>query len=142
MPLTREDIARLIPHGESMSLLDAVVEWDADRIVCATASHRRSDNPLLDDGVLPSVCLIEYGAQAAAIHSVLVQHGEAIDRPAYLGALKNAAWHSDFVNNTIDELRIEARCAMQQSSGAVYDFFAGFETQALASGRIVLVQPG
>ncbi|HHM06013.1 MAG TPA: hydroxymyristoyl-ACP dehydratase [Gammaproteobacteria bacterium] len=140
MPLTRKDIARLIPHGASMSLLDAVAGWDTDRILCTTTSHRRGGNPLWAGGMLPSACLIEYGAQAAALHCALGRQGQALTGPAYLGSVKDAQWHSETVNKSIDKLHIEARCVMQQSGGAIYQIKASAGAQPLIEARIVLVQ--
>ena len=44
--LGREAIAALIPHQGAMCLLERVIEWDKDRIVLATSTHRAPDNPL------------------------------------------------------------------------------------------------
>ncbi len=65
------DIGALLPHAGAMILLDRVEEWNGDSIVCTASSHRREDNPLRREGRLSSLCGIEYGAQAAAIHATL-----------------------------------------------------------------------
>jgi len=44
--LSKAEIARLIPHGGPMCLLDGVVRWDASSIRCASRSHRDQDNPM------------------------------------------------------------------------------------------------
>ncbi len=51
-----------------MMLLDRVEEWDDKKIVCSAISHLDEDNPLKVNGRLSYVHVIEYGAQAAAIH--------------------------------------------------------------------------
>ena len=43
--LGREAIAALIPHQGTMCLLEQVLEWDAERVLAVTATHRASDNP-------------------------------------------------------------------------------------------------
>ncbi len=75
----------LIPHQGAMCLLDRVVEWDKDRVLLATATHRAADNPLRLDGRLRAVHLCEYGAQAMAVHGGLsAQCGRKANRsPAF-----------------------------------------------------------
>jgi predicted hotdog family 3-hydroxylacyl-ACP dehydratase len=72
MTLDRDWIAARIPHSGAMCLLDAIIEWDAQRIRCVATSHRLADNPLRHKGRLASVCGIEYAAQAMAAHGALI----------------------------------------------------------------------
>lgn len=51
MLLSKAEIARLIPHGGPMCLLDAVLRWDASRIRCSSRSHPDQDNPMRAGGV-------------------------------------------------------------------------------------------
>ena len=69
MPLTRREIVDLIPHGESMCMLDEVVSWDSEHIHCRSTDFARASNPLFEKDQLHSVMLIEYAAQAAAVHA-------------------------------------------------------------------------
>src|SRR5712691_8494272 len=55
-----------------MCLLDEVLEWDAVRIRCRSATHRAASNPLRAHGRLGAACGIEYAAQAMAIHGALI----------------------------------------------------------------------
>ena len=73
--MTRDDIATLIPHSGSMCLLDGVLSWDENTILCRTASHRLPDNPLRSNGRLAGVCGVEYAAQAMALHGGLTGGG-------------------------------------------------------------------
>ena len=68
-------VDELIPHAGSMCLLDTVERWDQDEIVCRASSHDDPDNPLSEDGRLAAVALVEYGAQAAAVHAALAGAG-------------------------------------------------------------------
>ena len=52
MQLDRAGIAARIPHQGRMCLLDRVLEWDDNRILCSAASHRAGDNPLRAHGRL------------------------------------------------------------------------------------------
>ena len=72
MQLNRQWIERHIPHAGRMCLLDEVLEWDANRIVCRSSTHRDVDNPLRVNGTLGAACGIEYAAQAMAVHGALI----------------------------------------------------------------------
>jgi predicted hotdog family 3-hydroxylacyl-ACP dehydratase len=69
--LDRRWIERSLPQRGRMCLLDAVLEWDAHRIVCRSGSHRAADHPLRSGDRLGIACAIEYAAQAMALHGVL-----------------------------------------------------------------------
>ena len=77
MRLSRNQIAERIPHAGRMVLLDEVVEWDEEHIVCRSSSHQDRANPLYLAGQLSSVCAIEYAAQAMAVHGSLLMGGAA-----------------------------------------------------------------
>src|SRR3546814_19740414 len=51
-----------------MCLWDALLNSDEHSAHCRTESHRDAANPLRRDGQLAAVHLIEYGAQAMAVH--------------------------------------------------------------------------
>ncbi|GLS27445.1 hypothetical protein [Marinibactrum halimedae] len=122
-PLTREAIAALLPHGNEMSLIDRILQWDHHRIVCCTTSHLRSDNPLLTDGnTLKTSILMEYAAQAAAVHAGLINSNLGLTRPAYIGAIKNVEWHYDEVPNEPNGvLEIAVNTELCNATGAIYD---------------------
>lgn len=62
-----------IPHQGRMCLLEQVLFWDRQELRCRSGSHRAADHPLRAHGRLGSACLIEYAAQAVAIHGALLQ---------------------------------------------------------------------
>jgi len=82
MQLNRQWIERHIPHAGRMCLLDEVLAWDANRIVCRSSTHRHVDNPLRVNGTLGAACGIEYAAQAMAVHGALIAMGDAGAPPA------------------------------------------------------------
>ncbi len=141
MLILRQQIASLIPHGEAMCLLDQVTDWDAHHLNAITESHRRADNPLFESERMDTVALVEYGAQAAAIHAALQQSGLGAARPAYLGAIKKLRLYSQYVDTGVAELQIEAQCIFSDNNGAIYDIWARAGGNDLISGRIVLVLP-
>ncbi len=141
MLIQRQQIAGLIPHGEAMCLLDQVTEWDEHYLNAMTTSHRRADNPLIENGRMDTVTLVEYGAQAAAVHAALQQSGLDAARPAYLGAVKKLRLFAPYVDASVAELQIQAQCIFSDKNGAIYDIRACAEGNSLIAGRIVLVLP-
>lgn len=141
MLIQRQQIAQLIPHGEAMCLLDQITDWDEHQLKATTASHCRKDNPLIENGRMDTVALVEYGAQAAAVHAALQQSGLSATRPAYLGAIKKLRLFTQYVDVSVAELQIQAQCIFNDSNGAIYDIWTCAEGDDLMTGRIVLIQP-
>lgn len=81
VPLDHAWIAAHIPHQGSMCLLDAVLRWDAQHIVCSATSHRDANNPLRQFDRLGAACGIEYAAQAMAVHGALVAEHDRMPGP-------------------------------------------------------------
>jgi predicted hotdog family 3-hydroxylacyl-ACP dehydratase len=77
-----------IPHQGRMCLLERVLSWDRQELRCCSGSHRAADHPLRAHGRLGSACLIEYAAQAVAIHGALLRAQEA---PAGAHELRRAS---------------------------------------------------
>ncbi len=67
-----QSIETLLPHAGRMRLIDSVISYDEQSIVCESDSHRAADHPLAEAGVLSIICGLEYGAQAMAIHGALL----------------------------------------------------------------------
>jgi predicted hotdog family 3-hydroxylacyl-ACP dehydratase len=129
-------IAAHIPHQGSMCLLDEVLSWDSNDIVCLSRTHRAADNPLRAHDRLGAPCAIEYAAQAVAIHVVLL-HGRATD--AGLGLLASARQVELRVrrlDDVADDLRITARRQHSNARGALYSFALHAHDALLARGRV------
>ena len=151
MLIERAAIEAMIPHSGAMCLLDAVEEWDEQHILCRTESHRRDDNPFLLEGQLDAVLLVEYGAQAAAIHASLLtekgaEQGIREGQTAYIGAVKNLQLYEPAVAPDIKTLHIEAQCILNNANGAIYQIQCSAkksdgEHRPIISARVVLVLP-
>lgn len=142
MLIGREQIESMIPHGPSMCLLDEVVAWDQAQIHCRSRVLA-SANPLWPQGAtsgeLPTPLLIEYAAQAAAVHAALLQTGLGQARAAYLGAIKKVrllanATHSDH------PLDIRGQRELSSPAGAIYPFTVSQHNTPLIEGRLLLSQ--
>src|SRR2546429_9316134 len=66
-------IAAMLPHAGTMRLIDSVVHWDAECVVCSSERHHAHDNPLRSGGRLSAIHGIEFGAQAMAVHGFVAR---------------------------------------------------------------------
>lgn len=155
-PVLRHEIEALIPHQGAMCLLAGVTHWDADHIVCHADNHRHPGHPLRSRRGLLSTCLVEYAAQAMALHGALQAHAAGPAAPpggapgAAQPGMLAAARQLEFGLLNLDELphalpdtlRIEATCEARDASQLRYRFSATHAGVELASGRItVILQP-
>jgi len=142
--LNAETIEGLIPHAGRMCLLERVLDWSDDEIRCETASHLWPDHPLRRDGRLAGIHLIEYGAQAMAVHGGLLARarGQAL-AAGYLAGLRAIELHRDSLDDLSGPLQIWARRHAAIDASMMYLFEASHEGKALAAGRITIaMQPG
>jgi predicted hotdog family 3-hydroxylacyl-ACP dehydratase len=132
----RDWIASHIPHQGSMCLLDQVVSWDSQGIVCSSGTHRDPDNPLRAHGRLGAACAIEYAAQAIAVHGALLQPPEP--GAGSIGLLASAREVELLVSRLDDlstDLQINAQRLHSDARGALYSFALHADQQLLARGR-------
>lgn len=125
-----------------MVLLDRVIRWDADSIVCAARSHLDLANPLREAGRLAGLCGVEYALQAAALHGALLAGGQA-QRAGYAASLRNIVLHADRLDDpALGELSVQSTLASQEAFGMVYDFIVRSAAAApLLAGRFSIALP-
>lgn len=141
----RFDIAALIPHQGSTCLLDDVVSWDEDRIRCTVASHRDPHHPLRGASGLLSVCGIEYGAQAIAVHGGLLaaaNPGSGKPQAGYLANAKDVTWSVERLDEIEDDLVIDAEKLISESGRSIYEFALSAQGRILVQGRVAIVLEG
>ena len=136
----RERILSLVPHAGAMCLWDAVLDWDATRIVLETGSHRDPAHPLRCDGRLHAVHLCEYGAQAMAVHGELraQQNGGNAD-PGMLVALREVEIGPARIDDLPGPLRCEATLLADGAGGCQYGFRIMHAGGCIASGRAAVI---
>jgi predicted hotdog family 3-hydroxylacyl-ACP dehydratase len=140
MLMDRTQIAALIPHGDSMCLLDEVIAWDENQIHCRSHHFASTANPLFEKDQLDTVLLLEYGAQAAAVHAGLLQSRLGENRPAYIGAVKDVELLAVIADNSL-ALDLHAQCLLSSHQGAIYELVAQQAGSTLLRGRLILTQP-
>src|SRR5687768_9989817 len=140
--MAHADIASLIPHQGDMCLLEEVIEWNDARIVLATTTHQRADNPLRVDGKIRAVHLCEYGAQAMAVHGALKAAPERAP-PGMLVSLRSVTFARAYIHDLAGSLRIEAVCLQASEASQQYSFEITHAGTTIAAGRaaVLLTQP-
>ncbi len=133
-------LCELIPHSGSMCLLDEVLAWDDEQIQCLSNTHHDLDNPLRNQEGLRAIALVEYGAQAMAVHGGLIasSKGEQINE-GYLAALRDVRVKDRLVDNISAALKVEAKKIMAQQGNMIYEFSVRANDDMLVSGRATVV---
>ena len=169
MRLSRKEISECIPHAGRMVLLDEVVEWDDDHIVCRSHSHQDRDNPLYLAGQLSAVCAIEYAAQAMAVHGSVLgrrdaetkrtrdrrnagasdhENDDAADdanrapsrpRAGFLASVRNVRMEVARLDDVDGALTIAAMRESGDDARVLYDFEIRTGERVLVSGRAAVV---
>lgn len=138
--IEHDEICTLIPHDSDMCLLDRVVSWDEDTIVCESDSHLSDDNPLRSEGGLSSISLIEYGAQSMAVHGGLLARTNGFNPgDGYLAALRDVIMVRCDVGKVNKKLVIAAEKIMSQQGSMVYRFEITLNQKSIISGRATVV---
>ena len=140
-PLGRDAIARLVPHGGAMCLLDRALAWDAGSIACESDGHRDPANPLRRAGRLPAVCGVEYALQAMALHGALAAGGAA--QPAgYLSSLRDVSLGgADRLDTLAGPLAVRARSLAAETGGFIYRFEVENRGRIVLAGQAAIILP-
>ncbi|MGZ8994790.1 MAG: hypothetical protein ACXW16_12310, partial [Burkholderiaceae bacterium] len=132
-------IDALLPHAGRMRLVDRIVSYDEQRIVCESDSHRAADHPLADAGTLSIVVALEYGAQAMAIHggllAAMAQPQRARARHGFLVAASDLKWSVDRLDTCASPLIIEAVSELRSDNHVAYRFEVRAADVTLFRGR-------
>ena len=139
MLVSRDEIANMIPHAGAMCLLDGVLQWNASTIQCVSRSHRDASNPMRIDGQLPTLCGIEYAAQAMAIHGGLAGMVGHKPRAGYLVGLRDVVCSVEWLDDLAGDLIIDAEQIMGDASLAIYQFSVRVGATEVLCGRATVV---
>lgn len=138
--LDKAALGALIPHAGSMCLLDTVAEWTAEWIRCTSLTHCDPDHPLRSNDALSAVHLVEYAAQAMAVHGALLAGGAP--QPGMLGMVRNVRLHVARIDDLRAPLIVTATRRLARSDGLIYDFNVELQdstNRPLSDGRISVV---
>jgi len=138
--IEHDELCSLIPHSFDMCLLERVDFWDKDKIVCYSNSHLLETNPLRREESLSSIHLLEYAAQAMAVHGGLHDREQGLQMTeGYLAALRDVNIDLCSVDKVQTALRIEANKILSQGGNMIYAFTVSSKESELASGRATVV---
>jgi len=138
--LNHDQICQLIPHADDMCLLDQVKSWDDKKIICTSMTHTKADNPLRNEDGLPMVSLLEYGAQAMAVHGCLLSNkDDHVIEEGYLAALRDVKIADGSLSDITSELEIEAEQVFSDAGNMIYTLRIYTNTIMLASGRATVI---
>ena len=138
MQLGHEQLCRMIPHEGSMCLLESVVEWSDEKIVCRSVSQTDHNNPLLSDGNLSAINGVEYAAQAMAVHGALLQQSDTPPSVAFLAALRSVNLYCDHLHEQ-PELFLSCQRLGGDSNGFIYTFEVSNGDNLLLDGRATVL---
>jgi predicted hotdog family 3-hydroxylacyl-ACP dehydratase len=145
MRFDRHWIQAHIPHQGRMCLLDEVRAWDQGSVECASRTHRAPDHPLRAHGRLGSACLLEYAAQAMAVHGALRFSADTATAAAAIGPVGVLASARSVellvagLDEIADELLIRAERQHSDERGALYEFRISAAARLLAQGRAAVL---
>jgi predicted hotdog family 3-hydroxylacyl-ACP dehydratase len=139
MQLDRRWIGAHIPHAGKMCLLDAVLDWDANRIECRTSTHRDADNPLRSHGRLGCACGVEYAAQAMAVHGALLAARSGAPAAGFLVGLRRVLLHVTRLDDIETDLLISGERINADAVSAMYQFSVHNAARPFLSGRATVV---
>jgi predicted hotdog family 3-hydroxylacyl-ACP dehydratase len=138
--IDKSQIRTLIPHSGTMCLLDGVVCWDNESIVCISNTHRDVNNPLRRDGQLSALHALEYGAQAAAIHGGLrARAASTTAPPCYLAALRGARLHVTRLDDLTSALEIRGQRLFGDAGDTIYQCEVSADGISIADGRVTIM---
>lgn len=135
--MTHDEIAARIPHAGRMCLLDEAVSWDKTRIHCRSETHLETTNPLRRGRPIAAVHLIEYAAQAAALHYGLqAEKSGAVAGGGMLVGLNQVDWSDVSIADINVAIDIRAEQALASARGLIYYFDVGVQDRTLVRGRL------
>jgi predicted hotdog family 3-hydroxylacyl-ACP dehydratase len=138
--LNRGWIESHIPHRGRMCLLDEVLDWETDRIRCASGGHDTPDHPLRAYGRLGIACGIEIAAQTMAVHGALSGCGTG-HRPriGLLAGVRSVRMYATRLDDVRGDLICEATRVAGDAGTALYEFELSSAGSILIRGRATVV---
>ena len=120
-----------------MCLLDEVLRYDEHAIRCRVHNHRDAAHPLREAGVLPSICAVEYAAQAMAVHGALL--GSRSAHPGVLAGLRDVTLHVQRLDDIDEDLIITAEKLWAEDTRLLYAFTVCAGKNEIVAGRATVI---
>lgn len=140
--LSAESICRLLPHAGSMCLIDELLRWDGESLLCSTRSHLCNDNPLRRQNRLNAIHAVEYAAQAMALHGGLLSQQSGIPPSAgLLVSLRGVKLYRQRLDDTQAPLLIFAEQLLADGGNLLYAFRLTLSDLPVAEGKAAVIAP-
>lgn len=138
--LERAGIAARIPHSGPMCLLERLLSWSADEIVCQATDAADPAHPLrLGDGV-PAACALELASQAMALHGALNAPALAPPRAGFLASARSVRLHVARLDDAPGPLVVHVVHLAGDATQALYAFdLSDAAARLLVEGRLAVV---
>jgi predicted hotdog family 3-hydroxylacyl-ACP dehydratase len=133
--LSKEELGRLLPHGGSMRLLDAVDAWDEKTIRCTAVTHRDRANPLRHHDILHAIAGLEYAAQAMGAHVALINPDRPDGQLGYLGGIRDLVLDVERLDDITPPLTVDATRMLDGKNSYMYHFVLTVEGRSIMAGR-------
>jgi predicted hotdog family 3-hydroxylacyl-ACP dehydratase len=118
--MLKAEIGLLLPHGESMCLLDAVDSWDDRTITCR----------------LMITAGLEYAAQAMGVHVGLLNGGLRSGKQiGFVGSVRDVTFTINRLDDLTQDLTVTATRLLEGDSSYIYRFSVTHDGSALIEGR-------
>lgn len=142
--MTRDQLCARIPHAGRMCLLERLLAWDDNHILCSTWTHRDPANPLRRDGKLSAIHVVEYAGQAAALHGALVKTAGVDGKGSrtLLAAVNYVRCEVDFLDPLNGPMEISAARELSSVAGSIYYFSVAVNAEHIAQGRFSVMSTG
>lgn len=141
--LDHAGIAARVPHAGRMCLLDSLLDWSAEHLLCSASSHSDPANPLRTASGLLAPNAIEYAGQAMALHASLCAAQGQAPRAGYLASARGVLLHVARLDTAPGPLRVEARRLAGDGQQAMYRFSVqDARGRMLVEGRATVVLDG
>lgn len=130
----------MIPHAGRMCLLDEVLEWGEDYVLCQTRSHLLDHNPLRCSSGLSALQGIEYGMQSMAVHGgLLAREKNQQAPPGFAAALRGVSLNTEWLHQYKEPLQVSAKALVIDAGSYIYQFELRCEQQILVHGRATII---
>jgi predicted hotdog family 3-hydroxylacyl-ACP dehydratase len=138
--LDHAGIAARIPHSGRMCLLDSLLAWSANEVLCRATGHADPAHPLRSPQGLLAPCAIEYAAQAMALHGALNAVPGSVPSAGFLAAARQVRLHVPRLDDVPGALLVSAVRQAGDGGQALYRFALHDEGgRLLVDGRATVV---
>lgn len=141
---TLPSICELVPHQHAMCFWQQILRLDENEILCQTQHHLMPSHPLKHNEHLSVTALIEYGAQAVAVHGgacAWFHAATTTTRPGYLAAVRGVTFYDFDVRTPYLQGLAQLISADESCKNYQFKLFDA-QQQLICDGRVMVVHPG